>query len=114
MKKNDLKYFIDVILFIDICCVSVIGLLLGFVIPTGKMHKSMKGFLGLHRHEWGDLHLFLSISLLFLLCLHIWLNWAWVKQMTKRYFREKWKRALWMISSAWVAVFLIGWIVSKM
>lgn len=35
MKKNVLKYLIDVMLFIDMCAIAVIGLLLGFVIPKG-------------------------------------------------------------------------------
>lgn len=114
MKKSDLQYFVDALLFISICSVSVIGLLLGFVIPRGRAQGWTGYFLGLHRHDWGTIHLFLSVSLLLLLCLHIGLHWAWVVQTTRRHFGEKWKRALWMLSGAWVAVLLIGWVVARL
>ena len=114
MKKTDLHYFIDVLLFIDICSVSTLGLLLGFVIPKGRTPESLKYFLGLHRHEWGSIHLFLSVCLLVLLCLHVWLHWAWVVQTTKRHFGERWKGALWVFSGAWAAVLLIGWMLVKL
>ncbi len=33
LKKNTLKYLIDVTIFIDMCSVTVIGLLMEFIIP---------------------------------------------------------------------------------
>ena len=113
MKKNSLKYIIDAILFIDICSIALIGLLLGFVIPEGKKHQAAKYFLGLHRHEWGDIHLFLSAILLILLFLHLWLNWTWIVQSTKRYFGNNWKTALWCISGAWIFIFIVAWIIAR-
>jgi len=114
LNKRDLQYFVDAVLFIAVCSVSVIGLLLGFVIPKGRAQESMKYFLGLHRHEWGSIHLFLSVSLLLLLCIHVGLHWTWVVQTTRRHFGDKWKRALWMLSGAWIVVLLIGWVVAKL
>ncbi len=114
MKKNALKYFIDVTLFIDICSIAVIGLLMGFVIPKGRVSRSEKYFLGLHRHEWGDIHLYLSIFLLILLFFHIWFNWALVVQSSKRYFGRHWKYYLLAFSGGWVIVLFIGWIAIKL
>ncbi len=74
MKKNALKYIIDVTIFIDMCSVTVIGLLMGFVIPKEK--GGDKYFLSLHRREWGDIHLYLSLFLLVLLFFHVWFNWS--------------------------------------
>lgn len=111
MKKNTLKYLIDVTLFIDMCSIAAIGLLLGFVIPKGP--QSQNHFLGLHRHEWGNIHLYLSIFLLTLLIFHVWLNWTWIVQSTKRYFGDNWKNILWAFSGAWFIVLVIGWIVMK-
>jgi hypothetical protein len=111
MKKNLLKYSIDVFLFIDICSIAVIGFLLGFVIPRGREARVSNYFLGLHRHEWADLHLTLSVVLLVLLILHLWLNWAWIVLFSKRYFGSRWQKALWTICGAWVLVLFIGWIV---
>ena len=114
MKKNSLKYLIGAILFIDICSIAVIGLLLAFVIPKGRETQASKYFLGLHRHDWGDIHLYLSILLLTLLIFHLWLNWTWIIQSTKRYFGNKWKNALWGISGAWILVLIIAWIATKL
>jgi hypothetical protein len=113
MKKNSIKYFIDAILFVDICSIAVIGLLLAFVIPEGRTGRTSKYFLGLHRHDWGDIHLFLSILLLSLLVLHLWFNWTWIVQSSKRYFGNNWKNALWCISGAWILVLVIAYVAIK-
>ena len=89
------KLYDDVALFVDMCSIAVIGVFLGFVIPKGRIYDgSQKYFLGLHRHQWGDIHLYLSLLLLILLIFHIWFNWKWVVQSTKRYFGDKWKNSL--------------------
>lgn len=113
MKKNTLKYFIDTLLFIDMSSIADLGLLLGFVIPNGKVHSPNKYFLGLHRHEWGDIHLYLSLFLLVLLVFHILFNWTWIVQSTKRYFGTHWKNFFWILSFAWIIVLSIGWIVVR-
>lgn len=54
MRKNDWKYLFDALLFVDLCSLAVIGLLLAFVIPSGKAApETAKFFMGLHRHHWG-------------------------------------------------------------
>ena len=110
MKKSVLKYWIDAVLFINVCSIAAIGLLLGFVIPRGRAASNY--FLWLHRHEWGEIHLALSIFLLIFLTLHIWLNWSWIVQSTKRWFGSNWKNALGCFSAAWIVVLLIAWILS--
>ena len=114
MKKSDFQYFVDTLLFIAVCSTTVVGLLLGFVIPKGRGQEWTHSFLGLHRHEWGEIHLVLSLSFLLLLCLHIGLHWTWVVQTTRRYSGDKWKRALWMVAGAWIVVLLIGWVAAKL
>lgn len=113
MRKSALKYLVDVLLFVDMSSIAVIGLLLGFVIPKGRIHGVEKSFLGLHRHGWGDIHLYLSLFLLVLLALHIWLNWAYVVQSTKRYFGDRWKKALWSFAGCWIIVVFVGWIMVR-
>jgi hypothetical protein len=112
VKKNTLKYVIDVAMFVDLCSVTMIGLLLGFVIPKGV--ASDKYFLGLHRHEWGDIHLFLSLFFVALLVCHVWFNWKWVANTTQNFFGENWQKVLMAFSAGWIAVLLIGWIVVKL
>lgn len=113
MKKNSFKYLVDAILFIDILSIAMIGLLLAFVLPEGRAGRVSKFFLGLHRHDWRDIHLYLSISLLFLLGVHIWSNRTWIVQSSKKYFGDDWKNALWCISGAWILVLAIACIAMR-
>ncbi len=100
-------------LFIDISSIAALGLLLGFVIPRGNAFQSDKYFLGLHRHQWGDIHLYLSLFLLVLLVIHIWFNWTWIVQSAERYFGSRRKNFLWVLSCAWIIVLFIGWVVVR-
>jgi len=113
LKKNTLKYLIDVALFVDICSIAIIGLFLGFIIPKGRLYGYQNYFLGLHRHQWSDIHLYLSFLLLILLAFHVWFNWIWVVQSTKRYFGDKWRNFLIAISCGWIFVLIAGWIALK-
>jgi hypothetical protein len=108
MKKNDLKYILDVTLFMVISTIASLGLMLGFIIPRGKGSQAL--FMGLHRHTWGDLHLYFSLLLLILLPLHLWLNWTWIVQSSKKYLGRHWREALWGIACAWMVIVLITWI----
>jgi len=66
--------------------------------------------LGLLCHEWGDIHLYLSLFFLVLLFFHVWFNWAWIVNSTKRYFGENWRNVLWGFSVGWIVVLVVGWI----
>ncbi len=112
MKKNVFKYVIDAVIFIDFCSIAITGLLLGFVIPKGRgVRSAYRYFLGLHRHEWSNIHLFLSLVLLVLLFFHVWLNRAWIVNSTKSYFGNNWKNILWIFPFGWVVVLLALWAV---
>jgi cell division protein FtsW (lipid II flippase) len=111
MNKHILKYFIDALLFIDMCSIAVIGLLMAFVIPSGQHARGEKSFLWLHRHDWGDIHLYLSLFLLVLLILHLWLNWTWITASTRTFFGKAWKSVLCGFACAWLVVLFLGWLV---
>ncbi len=112
MQRNTLKFILDSLLFISVTSTAAMGLLLGFVIPKGgKAAPAEQFFLGLHRHEWGDLHQTLGIATLVILALHLWLNWAWIKGTTQKHFGLKWSRFLFGLCSAWFFVLIVGWIV---
>ena len=112
MHKSLLKYWINVALFVDMCSMAVLGLLLAFVIPRGGSRGSAHTFLGLHRHAWGDIHLYLSLLLLVLLALHLWFNRTWIVQSTKRYFGDRWRNFLFILSGVWIVVLLVVWLVA--
>ncbi|MBM9519609.1 DUF4405 domain-containing protein [Desulforhopalus vacuolatus] len=87
MNKNNLKCVVDIVMFIDFCSVTMTGFFLGFIIPIGRGVN--KYFLGIHRQEWADIHLYFSLLFVFLLFLHLSLNWKWIVNTSKRYVNEK-------------------------
>jgi hypothetical protein len=46
-------------------------LLLTVIIPDGRTGRGANYFLGLHRHDWENIHLYLPIGLSLLLIVHI-------------------------------------------
>ncbi len=73
----------------------LIGFLLGFVLPEGPAaSEDAKYFLGLHRHAWGDIHLYLGVAFTVLAALHVILGWNWVKGKARQLFQKGWKAAL--------------------
>jgi uncharacterized protein DUF4405 len=64
------------------------GLLLGFVIPVGRAAQREKYFLGLHRHGWVDMHLYLALLFIVLVVIHLGLQWKWIVQSTRQNFRS--------------------------
>ena len=109
MRKNALSYLVNAVLFVIITAVAAIGLLLGFVIPKGG--PSTAYFLGLHRHQWGEIHLFLAVLFLVLLSYHLWSHWTWIAQSSKRYFGGRWKSVIWGLLGGWILVVAVAWIV---
>jgi len=95
MKKNNLKYLVDTLLFLSMVGVAFIGFLMAFFLAEGPANQiSSKYFLGLHRHQWGDIHLYLSIIFSILVVFHLLLAWKWIKSQAERLFKGGWKTVL--------------------
>ena len=47
--------------------------------------------LGWGRHDWGDLHLYVSYAVIALLVLHLAMNWQWLVKIASR--RVRWRLA---------------------
>jgi len=113
-NRTDWKYLIDTPLFLCTVGIVVIGVLLGFVIPEGSLGPGQsKYFLGVHRHQWGHIHLWLSLTFTALLIIHIVLAWGWIKGKAKGLFGRIWKTALELTVLAAVIVPLVFWAVSS-
>jgi len=106
MKKADWQYLVNTLLFICLVGIVIIGLLLGLVIPQGpSAPESTKYFLNLHRHQWGNIHFYLSLAFVCLIIIHLTLDWKWIKGRASRLFKEAWKTVL--IATVGVALFLL-------
>ncbi len=81
------NFILNSMLFIVLYSQVIVGFILKFFLYS----SNRKGFLGLHRCQWKDIHFDLSLIFLFLFVLHIYFHWGWITTITKKYFREKWK-----------------------
>jgi len=80
--KPKLNLIIDAIMFIDLAAVAGLGFLMKYVLLPGYKINEIYGtdtelyFRGLDRHQWGAIHLYLALFLVFLLVLHIIFHWG--------------------------------------
>lgn len=87
MRRNVLNFLVDVVTLLAILAMIATGLLIRFVLPpgTGGRHGERGLTLwGMSRHDWGDLHFWVSVALGVLLVLHVALHWSWVCLMVSR------------------------------
>jgi len=89
MRRASIHYIVDGLLLLDMLGLAFIGVLLGFVIPSGGGPHGEKYLWGLHRHQWGNIHMVLSIALLALVVLHLVLHWNWIRCMTRELFGRR-------------------------
>ena len=114
LTRTDWKYLIDSLMLICILGMAVIGFLLRLVIPRGTAAEDSKYFLGLHRHQWGDIHFGLSMAFIILLCIHLVLEWNWIKGKARQLFKRFWKVALMVtLLAAFLVPFLFRLLASK-
>ncbi len=103
MNKAKLNFAIDALMFLCMAAIAGMGFLMKYVLLPGRESTIKYGrrvdlsFLGLDRHDWGAVHLYLGFLLLALLVLHIVLHWNMIPGLFARLVansRERWKIAL--------------------
>ncbi|MGD8534686.1 MAG: DUF4405 domain-containing protein [Candidatus Aminicenantes bacterium] len=110
MKKTDWQYLVDTLLFLCIVGIIFIGFLMGFVLPQGPAApESAKYFLGLHRHQWGNVHLYLSIAFTALVIIHLILSWRWIKSKSRQIFKKGWGSMLILTAVASILILVLFW-----
>jgi hypothetical protein len=111
MKKTSWKYLVDVLMFLAMIGIFLIGLLLAFVLKEGPaLRESDKFFIGLHKQQWAHIHLYLSIAFTLFLVFHLILEWGWIKGKSRRLFKGVWKPALGSIVAAAVLIPFVFWV----
>jgi hypothetical protein len=111
LSRTDWKYLVDTLMFLSLLGIVAIGLLVAFVIPEGPAELGgSKYFLGLHRHQWGDIHLALSLAFSAFALVHILLAWSWIKGKAAAVFGRAWKAALVLTVLAAFAVPGVFWL----
>lgn len=110
MKKTDWQYLVDTLLFLCIVGIIFIGFLMGLVLPKGpQAPESAKYFLGLHRHQWGNIHFYLSIAFTVLIIIHLILSWKWIKSKSRQIFKKGWNSMLVLTALASILILALFW-----
>lgn len=110
MKKSDWQYLVDTLLFICMFGIVFIGILMGFFLAEGPtVRESEKYFLGLHRHQWGDIHLYLSLVFVGLIIIHLMLAWSWIRGKAQGLFKTRWRTMITFTVFLAILVLVLFW-----
>lgn len=96
--KAKLNMSIDIVLFILLVAMAGIGFLMKFVVVSGEVRNVLYGnqidleFWGLSRHEWGSIHLIISIVFITMLILHTIFHWKFIVTIFQCMFPQKFIR----------------------
>jgi hypothetical protein len=83
MRKNIVqRVAIDLGLFASMFISLVTGLVLWQVLPSGR-RSSYLTFLGVAKHVWRDVHIYISLGFIVVLLLHLSLNFKLFSSMAK-------------------------------
>ncbi|MEI6351809.1 MAG: DUF4405 domain-containing protein [Verrucomicrobiota bacterium] len=69
---------LNLLLYLSFCTMAGTGLLMAFrLIPGSRGGQGLEVW-GWSRHEWGDLHTWISYVFIALIAIHLVLHWAWL------------------------------------
>ncbi|TKB45960.1 DUF4405 domain-containing protein [Thalassotalea mangrovi] len=78
MSKASLIKVVDLLSFIGLLALISTGSVLELILPAKSGAATVWG---LTRHEWGDIHFYVSVIFLILLSLHLWLHIRFIKSV---------------------------------
>ncbi len=84
MKRGTLNFAIDATTFLVMLAMIATGLLVRFVLPPGSGERRTLWEYG--RHDWGDVHFLLAVTLGSLALVHVALHWGWVCSLVQSWF----------------------------
>ncbi len=112
MSKPKWNYLVDVMMFTVMGGMIFIGVLMAWFLSSGPVSdETTKYVWGLHRHQWGDIHMILSFVFVGLLLLHIILHWSWIKGSTRKLLRSPAMLVLILLLPA--LVILVSWTLTE-
>ncbi len=97
MKRSTINFIVDLIGFIALLALAFTGSIIKFILPPGsgglgrELHggqgrEHIREFISMGRHDWGDIHFFISVLFVILMIVHIVLHWTWIKNYIKSLF----------------------------
>ncbi len=111
--KPKLNLVIDTLMFIVLMAVAGLGFLMKFVLLPGYKINEIYGtdtdlfFRGLDRHQWGAIHLYLALTMVFLLIFHLIFHWKSIVSIFKRMIPGKTMRWIITLIVTILGIFLV-------
>lgn len=113
-NKGKVNYIIDGAMFLLMMALAGIGLLMKYVLLTGRDATLKYGtpvdllFMGADRHDWGKIHFIVSLVLVGLLALHIYLHWKSIVALFRKLIRPGRARLVTATAFLGVSVVLVA------
>ena len=110
--RAKLNLVVDIILFLMLMSMAGIGFLIKYTLLSGEKRNILYGqnvnleLLGLDRHQWGTIHLIVSIVFIVFILLHILLHWKLIGCFFRRLFPKRIPRIVFVILLSVVSVFI--------
>ncbi len=86
MKRPTINLSVDAAAFAAFVLLTSTGVLLRYVLPPGSGHRTI--LWGLDRHDWGQIHFWISMAFLACLAIHLVLHRRWIVSVTRGRPRE--------------------------
>ena len=99
-SKPKINLIIDALLMILLAVMAGLGFLIKCVLIPGFQRNEVYGsdvelcFMGFDRHQWGDVHLWVSVIFILLIIIHIILHWKMIKCIFCKMFLGKLARMI--------------------
>lgn len=82
LKSGSVLFWTDVCICLTMVAVALTGAILEWVLPHGgggMRRAGLQRFLGLSRHDWGEVHFYLALTLVAGVTVHVLshANWVW-------------------------------------
>jgi hypothetical protein len=87
MSRTILNFFIDILAGFLFLGMMATGYILRFPLPPGT--NKLYTLWGLGRHQWGEIHFWISLGLLFVIFTHVAMHWSWIVSVVHKRFRGK-------------------------
>jgi len=101
-----LRRVLNLLLYLSFCTLVGTGLLMAFRLIPGSRGGQGLEVLGWSRHDWGDLHTWISYLFIALVALHMVINWTWLAKVAAK--GHLWRVAIGLIVGlSIIAAFLL-------
>ncbi len=111
MNKKRLRIVNDVTMWFLFCFMFGTGALMHYRLVPGSKGGQGLSLLGMSRHEWGEYHLGAGYLFLALLCVHLALNFSFIKNAIAK--RTHWRYILILSGGLMIVAFFLFAPVSK-